>query len=96
MTDLKFSDEDWKRLEERMNRVCSLWDSERKDHIHKCRTLDIAFREATDVFNAIGPLLARLEAAEWALQGFIALESEKTNYDEVCQRLDAWRKACGK
>ena len=41
-------------------------------------------------------LLARLEACERALKGFVDLEADKMNYDTVVSLLSEWRKAAGK
>lgn len=54
----------------------------------------ITFKDGPSV--KLTALLARMEASEWVLKGFIKLEEEKENYDEVCRRVQAWRKAAGK
>ena len=41
-------------------------------------------------------LIARLEACERALKGFVDLEADKMNYDTVVSLLNEWRKAAGK
>ena len=93
---MSFTNKDKQKLEERMSRLVTLWDSERKDHYNKCRTLDTAFREATEVFNALGPLLARVEAAEKCADYGCPKHISTIPRDcDWCRFYEAWRKSKG-
>jgi len=90
---MTFSDDDLKQLEQRMTRLATLWDSERKDHFHQCLTLDVAFREATEIFNSLMPLLGRLKAVERYY--FYMTTFATTDQYEIALR-EAYRAATGK
>jgi hypothetical protein len=78
---MTFTDDDLKRLKDYIR------DDEAQSGIRFAIPINVGKCKA---------LLARLEAAEKALEGYISLEYERVNYDEVVQWTKAWRKAAGK